>query len=79
MSAMRAEDLPAVPGALPQDSAQTRAAARWTGPGQAARPQPHPATPRPHPALPRTPSPPDAPDQRTRHPARDSRRPCSSG
>ena len=36
MSAMRAEDLPAVPAALPQDSARTRAAARWTGPGQAA-------------------------------------------
>ena len=36
MSAMRAEDLPAVPAALPQDSATTRAAVRWTGPGQAA-------------------------------------------
>ena len=37
MSAMRAEELPAVPGALPQDSARTRAATRWTGPGQAAQ------------------------------------------
>ncbi len=36
MSAMRAEELPAVPAALPQDNARTRAAARWTGPGQAA-------------------------------------------
>ena len=36
MSAMRAEELPAVPAALPQDSARTRAATRWTGPGQAA-------------------------------------------
>jgi LysM domain len=42
MSAMRAEDLPAVPGALPQDSARTRAAARWTGPGQAAQSAPAP-------------------------------------
>ena len=50
MSAMRAEELPAVPAALPQDSARTRAAARWTGldpaapaapvPGHAADPQP---------------------------------------
>ncbi len=60
MSAMRAEELPAVPGALPQDSARTRAAARWDGPGQAVRavaapgpaghPQPavdQPAHPRP--------------------------------
>ncbi len=38
MSAMRAEELPAVPAALPQASARTRAAARWTAPGQAARP-----------------------------------------
>ena len=36
MSAMWAEELPAVPAALPQDNARTRAAARWTGPGQAA-------------------------------------------
>jgi LysM domain len=34
MSAMR-EELPEVPAASPQDSAQTRAAARWTGPDQA--------------------------------------------
>ena len=36
MSAMRAEDLPEVPAALPQDSARTRAATRWAGPDQAA-------------------------------------------
>ena len=67
MSAMRAEDLPAVPAALPQDSARTRAAARWTGPGQAAQAAPATRpTPRPHPALPRTPSAPHR-DQ----PARD--------
>jgi LysM repeat protein len=50
MSAMRAEELPAVPAASPQDSAQSRAAARWsrpdlaapdaTAPGQAGRPTP---------------------------------------
>jgi LysM repeat protein len=45
MSAMRAEELPAVPGALPRDSAQSdsaqsRAAARWTRPPE---PTPHPA------------------------------------
>jgi LysM domain len=47
MSAMRAEELPEVPAALPQDSARTRAAARWTpaaaptatAPGQATHPQ----------------------------------------
>jgi hypothetical protein len=33
MSVMR-EELPEVPAASPQDSAQTRAAARWTGPDQ---------------------------------------------
>ena len=32
MSAMRAEDLPEVPAASPQDNAQTRAAVRWTRP-----------------------------------------------
>ena len=36
MSAMRAEELPEVPAALPQDSARTRAATRWAGPDQAA-------------------------------------------
>jgi LysM domain len=53
MSAMRAEELPAVPAASPQDSAQNRAAARWTGPlgpaaaepGPAARPEPVRAQP----------------------------------
>jgi LysM repeat protein len=60
MSAMRAEELPEVPAALPQDSARTRAAARWTGsgraapavtaPGRAARSQPAPATARDQPA-----------------------------
>lgn len=45
MSAMRAEDLPEVPAASPQDSAQTRAAARWTRPPESAprssaRPEP---------------------------------------
>jgi LysM repeat protein len=53
MSAMR-EELPEVPAASPQDSAQTRAAARWTGPDQATptatgpdhagHPQPTPAS-----------------------------------
>jgi hypothetical protein len=55
MSAMRAEELPEVPAALPQDSAQSRAVARWTHPGQAApaaRPEqaraqaPHPGSAR---------------------------------
>ena len=55
MSAMRAEELPEVPTALPQDSARTRAATRWAGPdeaapataapGHAARPQPARAQP----------------------------------
>jgi LysM repeat protein len=36
MSAMRAEELPEVPAASPQDSAQTQAAARWTGPDRTA-------------------------------------------
>ena len=36
MSAMRAEELPEVPAALPQESARTRAATRWAGPDQAA-------------------------------------------
>jgi len=40
MSAMRAVELPAVPAAFPQDSARTRAAARWTGPARPARDQP---------------------------------------
>jgi len=43
MSAMRAEELPAVAAALPQDSARTRAAARWTAQAlqpRATRPQP---------------------------------------
>jgi LysM repeat protein len=45
MSAMRAEDLPDVPSASPQDSAQIRAAARWTrlpepAPPLSARPEP---------------------------------------
>jgi len=55
MSAMRAEELSAVPAALPQDSARTRAAARWTGLGRTARPaaapghaaDPQPAHPQP--------------------------------
>jgi len=50
MSAMRAEELPAVPAALPQDSARTRAAARWTGPDPAAPAAPvpgHAADPQP--------------------------------
>jgi LysM domain len=39
MSAMRAEDLPEVPAASPQDSAQIRAADRWTRlPAPAPRP-----------------------------------------
>jgi hypothetical protein len=42
MSAMRAEELPAVPAALPQDSARTRAAARWTAPDPAAPAAPVP-------------------------------------
>jgi LysM domain len=45
MSAMRAEDLPEVPAASPQDSAQTRATVRWTRPPEptsrsSARPEP---------------------------------------
>jgi LysM repeat protein len=45
MSAMRAEDLPEVPAASPQDSAQIRASARWTRlseptPCSSARPEP---------------------------------------
>jgi len=48
MSAMRAEELPAVLAALPQASARTRAVARWTAdaapaatvPGRAAHPEP---------------------------------------
>ena len=51
MSAMRAAELPAVPAASPQDSARTRAAARWTGPAQPPRPQPpRPLPPRDQPA-----------------------------
>jgi LysM repeat protein len=54
MSALRAEDLPEVPAASPQDSAQIRAAARWTRlPEPASRPsaRPEPAR-RPEPASP---------------------------
>jgi LysM domain len=52
MSAMRAEELPEIPAASPQDSARNRASARWaapattdpgpatTDPGPAARPRP---------------------------------------
>jgi hypothetical protein len=50
MSAMRAEELPAVPAASPQDSARTQAAARWTGPDPAAPAAPvpgHAADPQP--------------------------------
>jgi hypothetical protein len=35
MSAMRAEELPEVPAALPQDSARIRAAVRWAAPDRA--------------------------------------------
>jgi LysM repeat protein len=43
MSALRAEDLPEVPAASPQDSAQIRAAARWTRlPEPASRPSARP-------------------------------------
>jgi len=51
MSAMRAEELSAVPAALPQDSARTRAAARWTADPQPAHPRPaHPQPARDQPA-----------------------------
>jgi hypothetical protein len=49
MSAMRAEELPelpVLPAALPQDSAQTRAAVRWTAPLDP--PAPAPASAPPH-------------------------------
>jgi hypothetical protein len=39
MSAMRVEQLPEVPAALPQDSARNRAAARWTARSQVAHSQ----------------------------------------
>ena len=42
MSAMRAEDLPEVPAASPQDNAQTRAAVRWTRPPDPPRSPAHP-------------------------------------
>jgi LysM domain len=60
MSAMRAEDLPEVPAASPQDSAQIRAAVHWSRPPDPppeleprspARPEPAPHSPaRPEPA-----------------------------
>ncbi len=55
MSAMRAEglpelpELPELPAALPQDSAQIRAAVRWTAPSDPAAPAPGQA-PRPQPS-----------------------------
>jgi hypothetical protein len=45
MSAMRAEELPAVPAVLPQDSARIRAAARWTADAAPAATAPDPAGP----------------------------------
>jgi LysM repeat protein len=53
MSAMRAAELPEPPAALPQESAQSRAAARWTGPvpppssPEPAKADSHGARPRP--------------------------------
>jgi hypothetical protein len=44
MSAMRAEELPEVPAASPQDSARNRAAARWTAAAPATATAPGPAT-----------------------------------
>jgi len=43
MSAMRAAELPEVPAALPQDSARTRAAVRWTADAPTAATAPGPA------------------------------------
>jgi LysM repeat protein len=58
MSALRAEDLPEVPAASPQDSAQIRAAARWTRlPEPARRPSARPE-PAPRPSAPPEPAPP---------------------
>ena len=45
MSAMGAAELPEVPAALPQDSARSRAAARWTEPVAPAATAPAPTAP----------------------------------
>jgi LysM domain len=82
MSAMRAEELPEVPAASPQDSARNRAAARWTAAtpatatapptatisGPATRPEPAPGRPaRPRPARPRPARPRPSLDQSARN------------
>jgi nucleoid-associated protein YgaU len=54
MSAMRAEELPEVPAASPQDSARNRAAARWTAAAPATATAPGPAAP-PEPSLDQSP------------------------
>ena len=45
MSAMRAVELPEIPAASPQDSARTRASARWTAPAEAPPVEAPPAVP----------------------------------
>jgi LysM repeat protein len=53
MSVLRAEELPEIPAALLKDSAQNRAAVRWTAPLQPAKTEPSPpADPQPVPSQP---------------------------
>jgi len=71
VSAMRAEELPEIPAASPQDSAQNRAVVRWAAPLSPAPAGPSPAEVEPAPSTRREPVPAPAPSYPARsHPAR---------
>ena len=75
MSAMRAEELPEVPAASPPDSAQSRAAARWTPADRTPPDRTEPAAAVPGQATRREPPPrPSASAQTTNVPLRLTRR-----
>jgi hypothetical protein len=73
MSAMRAEELPEVPAASPQDSARNRATARWTATTPPAATTLDPAV-RPRPLLDRPARPQQARNQQVSAPLRLTRR-----